>query len=77
MLFSGSVVFRSRFWLRREKRLNLWRRGRIEKVIREDLRDLSRIPELSQIEVLVSLLPERVGSRFQSGFTPRGIGGQF
>ncbi len=47
-----------------ERRLTLWRRGRIEKVIREDLRDLSRIPELSQIEALVSLLPERVGSLF-------------
>ena len=47
-----------------EKRLNLWRRGRIEKVVREDLRDLTRIPELSQIEALVSLLPERVGSLF-------------
>jgi uncharacterized protein len=47
-----------------EKRLNLWRRGRIEKVVREDLRDLSRIPELSHIEALVSLLPERVGSLF-------------
>ncbi len=47
-----------------ERRLTLWRRGRIEKVVREDLRDLSRIPELSQIEALVSLLPERVGSLF-------------
>jgi len=47
-----------------ERRLNLWRQGRVEKVIREDLRDLSRIPELSQIEMLVSLLPERVGSLF-------------
>jgi len=47
-----------------EKQLTLWRRGRIEKVVREDLRDLSRIPELSQIEALVSLLPERVGSLF-------------
>jgi uncharacterized protein len=47
-----------------EKRLTLWRRGRIEKVVREDLRDLSRIPELSQIEALVSLLPERVGALF-------------
>ena len=44
--------------------MNLWRRGRIEKVIREDLRDLSRIPELGHIEMLVSLLPERVGSLF-------------
>ncbi len=47
-----------------ERRLTLWRQGRIEKVVREDLRDLSRIPELSQIEALVSLLPERVGSLF-------------
>jgi uncharacterized protein len=47
-----------------ERRLNLWRRGRIEKVVREDLRDLSRIPELGHIEALVSLLPERVGSLF-------------
>ena len=47
-----------------EKRLNLWRRGRIEKVVREDLRDLSRIPRLGHMEALVSLLPERVGSLF-------------
>lgn len=39
--------------------LNLWQRNRIEKIIREDLRDLSRLPELSQIETLTSLLPER------------------
>lgn len=41
--------------------LNLWQRNRIEKIIREDLRDLSRLPELSQVEMLASLLPERVG----------------
>lgn len=40
--------------------LNLWQRNRLEKIIREDLRDLSRLPELSQLEVLASLLPERV-----------------
>jgi uncharacterized protein len=39
--------------------LNLWQRNRVEKIIREDLRDLSRLPELSQIEMLASLLPER------------------
>jgi predicted AAA+ superfamily ATPase len=44
------------------RKLNLWRRSRIEKLVREDLRDLSRLPELSQVEMLVSLLPERVGS---------------
>ncbi len=45
----------------------LWRKGRLEKVIREDLRDLSHLPELSQIEMLTSLLPERVGSPFSYG----------
>jgi uncharacterized protein len=44
------------------KILNLWHKGRIEKIIREDLRDLSRLPELSQIEMLAALLPERVAS---------------
>lgn len=38
----------------------VWRRSRIEKLVREDLRDLSRIQELSQVETLVALLPERV-----------------
>jgi uncharacterized protein len=45
-----------------EKTLNLWRRNRVEKIIREDLRDLSRLPELSQVEMLTSLLPERVAN---------------
>ena len=40
--------------------LKLWQRNRIEKIVREDLRDISRLPELSQIEMLASLLPERV-----------------
>lgn len=45
-----------------EKILNIWRRSRNEKIIREDLRDLSRLPELSQVEMLGSLLPSKVGS---------------
>ena len=43
---------------------NLWRAGRLEKLIREDLRDLSRLPELSQVELMATLLPEKVGSPF-------------
>jgi uncharacterized protein len=39
-----------------------WRTSRTEKVIREDLRDLSRVPELSRVEMLAALLPERVAS---------------
>lgn len=38
---------------------NLWRRNRLEKIIREDLRDLSHLQELGQVEMLASLLPER------------------
>jgi len=45
-----------------ERKARLWRTNRIERVVREDLRDLSRIPELSRIEMLCSLLPDRVGS---------------
>ncbi len=41
---------------------SLWQKGRKEKIIREDLRDLSRIQEISQIEILCDLLPEKVGS---------------
>lgn len=41
---------------------NLWRSGRIEKLVREDLRDLSRLPELSQVELLATLLPDKVGN---------------
>ncbi len=47
-----------------ERRARLWRRARETAVVREDLRDLSRIPELGRVELLVSLLPGRVGSRF-------------
>lgn len=42
----------------------LWHRGRVEKLVREDIRDISRTVELSQIEMLVSLLPDRIGSQF-------------
>lgn len=49
-------------FIAKKNHLNLWRRGRVEKIVREDLRDLSRTLELSQIEMLVSLLPDRVGS---------------
>lgn len=42
--------------------LKLWQRGRLEKLVRIDLRDISRILELGQIEVFCALIPERVGS---------------
>ena len=45
-----------------QKILNIWQKGRIDKIVREDLRDLTRIPELSKIEMLISLLPERAAN---------------
>lgn len=59
--FSG---FPEPYFAANPKIMNLWRTGRQEKIIREDLRDLSRIPELSQVEMLASLLPTKIGSPF-------------
>lgn len=46
------------------KQVRTWRKQRHDLIIREDLRDISRIPELARIEMLAALLPERVGSLF-------------
>ena len=40
----------------------LWKKTRVERLIREDLRDLSKLPDLSSIEILSSMLPEKIGS---------------
>lgn len=40
----------------------IWRRDRISRVIREDLRDLEQVREISLIEHLTDLLPSKVGS---------------
>lgn len=57
--FSG---FPEPFKAANQRKLNLWRKTRLERIIREDLRDLSKIDDLSMIEMLASLLPEKVGS---------------
>lgn len=40
----------------------IWLRDRLARVVREDLRDLEHIREISLVEHLVALLPEKVGS---------------
>jgi hypothetical protein len=40
----------------------IWQRDRLARVVREDLRDLERVREVSLVEHLVDLLPERVGT---------------
>ncbi len=52
-------------YLRKDMRqLRLWHRERRQLIIREDLRDMTRIQLLSHIEELVELLIPRVGSLF-------------
>lgn len=43
---------------------SLWRRNYLDSVIRGDLRDLTRLRDLSLVEALVDLIPARVGSPF-------------
>jgi predicted AAA+ superfamily ATPase len=40
----------------------LWQRDRLARVVREDLRDLEQVREISLLEHLADLLPSRVGS---------------
>jgi uncharacterized protein len=39
-----------------------WQKERVERVFREDVRDLEAVRDLSSIQLLADLLPERVGS---------------
>lgn len=45
-----------------DARLRRWRSSRKHLVLREDLRDLTRIRDVGLLEALVELLPERVGA---------------
>jgi predicted AAA+ superfamily ATPase len=47
---------------RSERGLRLWQRERMTRVIRDDLRDLERVREISLLEQLADLLPEKVGA---------------
>jgi hypothetical protein len=47
---------------RDENEHRLWQRERMARVVGEDLRDLERVREISLVEHLVDLLPERVGA---------------
>jgi uncharacterized protein len=52
-------------FLRKNKRsLKRWQNERKSRLVREDIRDIELIRELSIFQLLVSLLPERVGSVF-------------
>jgi hypothetical protein len=45
-----------------EQHWRRWQRERIDRVVRDDLRDLERVREISLVELLIDALPSRVGS---------------
>lgn len=45
-----------------ERTLRRWHHERLDRLVREDVRDLENLRDLSALEVLVDLLPSRVGS---------------
>ena len=45
-----------------EREHRIWQRDRVTRVVRDDLRDLEQVREISLVEQLVDLLPDRVGS---------------
>lgn len=45
-----------------ERTLRRWQKERMDRILREDLRDLERVHEVSLMEILVESLPTRVGS---------------
>jgi len=50
------------FFKKNETVLRRWHQQRLSRVVREDLRDLSSVREIDQIQTLAECLPERVGS---------------
>ncbi|MEW5852578.1 MAG: AAA family ATPase [Myxococcota bacterium] len=51
-------------WLRADSRFTTrWRRIRLQQLLREDVRDLTRVQELAQLETLGLLLTERSGQQ--------------
>jgi uncharacterized protein len=54
-----------------ERELRIWQRGRAARVVRDDLRDLEHVREISLVEHLVDLLPHRVGSPLLIGVCAR------
>lgn len=50
------------FLLQDERELRIWQRDRVSRVVTADLRDLEHVREISLVEQLVEMLPERIGS---------------
>ncbi|MBI2119804.1 MAG: ATP-binding protein [Elusimicrobia bacterium] len=47
-----------------EKMLRHWHNDRVDRLIKEDIRDIENVRDLSALQILVELLPQKVGSLF-------------
>ncbi len=47
-----------------EKTLRRWHNERVDRLIKDDIRDIENIRDISALQVLVELLPDKVGSLF-------------
>ena len=45
-----------------EKTLRRWRNQRVDRIIKEDIRDIENVRDLSALQVLVEILPKKAGS---------------
>lgn len=45
-----------------EKKLRRWHNQRLDRLVREDIRDLENIRDLSALQILVNILPEKIAS---------------
>jgi predicted AAA+ superfamily ATPase len=50
------------YFKKSESSLRRWHQQRLTRIVREDLRDLSSVREIDQIQLLAETLPDRVGS---------------
>lgn len=52
------------FMAKNIRTLKRWQRQRTDKIVREDIRDIEVIHHLAKLELLVDILPTKVGSKF-------------
>lgn len=59
MKFGG---FPEPFLEQKDRNLRRWHNERVDRLVKEDIRDIRNIRELSSLQLLVDILPEKVGS---------------
>lgn len=52
------------FTARDEKVLRRWHNERVDRLVKEDIRDIENLRDISALQILIELLPDKVGSLF-------------